>query len=392
MTTTALAPDVANKVITYTPLGEKQPIELKIETTRRFLCVPTKSGIHPEVADVVKFMMLCQARELNPWTGDAFLVGYDSKDGPTFSLITAVQALHKRADMSPQYDGLEAGIIVRVGKAIQYREGAMGPLDGERLIGGWCNVYRKDRTRPFRSAIKLEAFRGRGRWNDDPAGMIRKCAVAAALREALPSQLGGMYTYEEMNHLERGGAESSTRIEQLVAALKREKAPPQAPRITPPATASTAPATLPETATTGADNDKPLVPSFERVCELIERGSEEDVFTLLQQYATEGADIFSATERADLQRLGSHRIDALHGASGQEKPEQEKAEESAEQEEELAALEDYDARLRRCKSPQGCRTLLEELRKDKRLSLEQSRMVAEEIEKQSATLEKGGLF
>src|SRR5689334_18978646 len=72
----------------FVPLGESDPITLTVSRVKQFLCTPTKSGKHPTNEQVVKFIMLCKAQGLNPWLNDAFLVGYDSQDGPTFSLIT----------------------------------------------------------------------------------------------------------------------------------------------------------------------------------------------------------------------------------------------------------------------------------------------------------------
>ncbi len=101
------------KTMSYTPVGETSPVELSVKTVQRFLTAPTRSGKQPNQADVVRFMMLCQARGLNPWVGDAFLVGYDSKDGPQFNLITSHQALLKRAECCKEYRGRESGVIVQ---------------------------------------------------------------------------------------------------------------------------------------------------------------------------------------------------------------------------------------------------------------------------------------
>merc|ERR1711991_914366 len=61
---------------------------------------------------MMDFLMLCRARKLNPFEGDAYLVGYDSKDGAKFSLITSHQALLKRAELCQQFDGMESGLIL----------------------------------------------------------------------------------------------------------------------------------------------------------------------------------------------------------------------------------------------------------------------------------------
>lgn len=200
------------RVITYVPLGGKTSVELTIGMVKKFLCVPTRNGSIANDSDIVKFMMLCKARELDPWVGDAYLVGYDSNDGPVFSLITAAQALLKRAEISPEYNGLESGVIVAdKDSVITYRPGDL-VLDGETLVGGWARCHRKDHAHPSFDALKLSTFStGKSRWQKDPAGMIVKCAEASALRKAFPTQLGGLYSKEEMEHL------SETRIDNRTA-------------------------------------------------------------------------------------------------------------------------------------------------------------------------------
>jgi phage recombination protein Bet len=136
----------------------------------------------PGETDLMKFIMLCKARELNPWTGDAHLVGYDGKDGPEFSLITSVQALHKRADRCPEYDGLAAGVIVSIGQQVQELPGTVYPANAV-LLGGWARACRKDRAEPYYYSVRLSARdKGRNTWDSDKPGMIRKCAIAGVLR------------------------------------------------------------------------------------------------------------------------------------------------------------------------------------------------------------------
>lgn len=190
--------------LTYVPLGEKTAIELTVDRVQRFLCVPTKSGKRPTTEQVIQYMMLCQAQSLNPWVRDAYLVGYDSKDGPSFSLITSHQAILKRAEASEHYDGLESGLVVKSGDEIIERPGKI-LHDGEKIVGGWCKVYRKDRRIPAYDSIQLSTYNtGRSRWGIDPAGMIVKVAEAAALRKSYPSNLAALYCEEEMDHTTAG--------------------------------------------------------------------------------------------------------------------------------------------------------------------------------------------
>lgn len=219
--TTAVA--TIEREIAYTPLAESEEIKLTIGVVMNTLAVKTKKGNVPCVADVAKFMMLCKTRRLNPFAGDAYLVGYDSDDGPTFQLITAIQALRKRAETHPQYDGCERGVIVSRGESIIERVGTM-TLPGETLIGGWAKCYRKDYRIEFYETVKLATYStGRSRWAKDKEGMIVKVAEAAALRRAFPSDVGGLYVAEEFDTVERSTVRSN--VTDRLADLRKRPEP-----------------------------------------------------------------------------------------------------------------------------------------------------------------------
>lgn len=183
----------------FVPVGETVPITLTVGMVRDFLCRPTKRGAMPTDQDIVRFIMLCKAQELNPWTDDAYLMGYDGKDGPEWSLVTSVNALLKRAEMNPAFNGMQSGVIVQTKNGqLFYRDGDFY-LDGEKLLGGWARCHRKDREHPFYDALKLETYnKNHSRWSTDPAGMIVKCAESHVLRTAFPCQLSALRTADEM--------------------------------------------------------------------------------------------------------------------------------------------------------------------------------------------------
>jgi phage recombination protein Bet len=187
-------------VVKYTPLGAVEEMELKFEYVEKFLVEPTKTGQMPTKSDIIKFMMLCKARQLNPWEGDAFLLGYDTKDGPKFNLITAVQAFLKRAELHPEFDGIISGIIVARGNEIIEREGSFYIPGDEMIVGGWAKSYRKDRKTVFHASVPIHVYStGRSRWEKDPGGMIQKVAKSASLRDAFPNQLAQLYLREEFD-------------------------------------------------------------------------------------------------------------------------------------------------------------------------------------------------
>jgi phage recombination protein Bet len=189
--------DEKAKIMEYVPFGAQDKIRLTISIVKQFIAVNTKSGKEPTERDVMRFMAMCHARKLNPFEGDAFLIGYDGHAGPSFSLITAHQAFLKRAELNPEYDGMESGAVVDRGGEILDIQGDF-TASGDKLLGGWARVFFKARSHPMYKRIRLQRFQKNfGVWQDDPAGMICKCAEADALRSSFPTMLGGLYIHEE---------------------------------------------------------------------------------------------------------------------------------------------------------------------------------------------------
>lgn len=184
----------------FTPFGAADKIKLSVEIVQNLCAVPTKSGKTCSTKDAVRFMMLCQAQRLNPFAGDAYLVGYDGQNGATFSLITAHVAFLKRAETCPDFEGMESGVILLVDQdtgETKEREGDFH-LRNEIVVGGWAKVFRKGRKPTYRR-IRMERFNnGFAQWKADAAGMIVKCAESDALRSTFPSLLGGMFNEHEI--------------------------------------------------------------------------------------------------------------------------------------------------------------------------------------------------
>ncbi len=198
------------RLIEFTPVGCTDKIKLSVKIVQNLIAVPTKSGRTCSERDALKFIMLCAARKLNPFEGDSFLVGYDGVNGPEFSLITAHQALMKRAEVHPEFDGMESGVIIQHGEFTKDLEGDFH-TDDQPLVGAWAKVYFKTRKYPSTDRIALKNFIKRNRdgeptkfWRENPSGQLVKCVEASALRKAFPTMCGGMYLREEISLLGEG--------------------------------------------------------------------------------------------------------------------------------------------------------------------------------------------
>lgn len=192
--------DIADKPIIFRPFMGKKEITLTANMVYKLLAKPTKTGKMPTIIQCIKFAKLCEARALDPWEGDAYLVGYDTSGGPEFNLITAHQAFLKRAETHPKFDGMESGVVVAdANDALSDQPGDFLAND-QTLAGGWARVHFKNRKIPTYRRLNLKTFStGRSRWEKDPAGMIVKCAEADVLRSSFPTSLGGMYLREEFD-------------------------------------------------------------------------------------------------------------------------------------------------------------------------------------------------
>lgn len=216
--------------IEFKPFGSETGIVLSLKIIRDYIAVPYKQGdrlVEPDDRECMRFLMLCRARLLNPFEGDAFMIPFfDKYQGkPVWSLITSHQAFLKRGEIHPDFDGKRSGIIINAQRCKPcsgdgFREGHVcsccagrgwydelegdfipETIDGEpvELKGGWCRVYFKGRKNPEYQRLKLDTYRKNyGLWTVDPGGMICKCAEAASLRAAFPTLTGGMYLREEM--------------------------------------------------------------------------------------------------------------------------------------------------------------------------------------------------
>lgn len=195
--------DNKSKEIEYAPLGSDSKVKLSLAIARKYFAKATTSGAEATDEDVMKFIMLCKARALNPWEGDAYLQGYDSNAGPQFSLITAHQAFLKRSEINPQFDGMESGVVViNSNDEIEEYQGDL-VRKGDTLIGGWAKVYRKDRKIPTYRRASLAVFdTKRSRWAKDPAGMVVKVSESDALRSSFPLSLAGLYMQDEISAID----------------------------------------------------------------------------------------------------------------------------------------------------------------------------------------------
>ena len=117
---------------------------------------------------------------------------------------------------------MRAGIVtVDTNGNTHEREGSL-KLPGETLIGGWCEVYIKDKKFPIKSIVSLEEYsKSQATWKQMPCVMIRKCAIVTALREAFPEDLAGMYDSSEIKNVPDKLPEKEVKVGYATAGQKQ---------------------------------------------------------------------------------------------------------------------------------------------------------------------------
>jgi len=154
-------------------------------------------------AEAGMFLQWCQRKGFDPLKKQAYLVIYEGQKGRTVNHIVAVDTFAERAEKNGQFDGYQTGIIVKNAEGkIEKREGTF-KLEEETLLGGWCDVYRKDRKFPYKIEVSLKEYdKKRSTWLEIPCTMINKVAICQAHRKAFPSDLGGCYDMSELGGID----------------------------------------------------------------------------------------------------------------------------------------------------------------------------------------------
>lgn len=183
--------------ITFSANGAQ--VTLTPETVKNYLVSGNKEKV--SMQEVVMFMNLCKFNGLNPWLREAYLIKYGNEPA---TIVAGKEAFTKRAESNDQFNGYEAGIIVvSEDNELVYRNGSF-KLPSETLVGGYAEVWRKDRDHSYRAEVSFDEYVGKKsdgtvnrQWASKPTTMIRKVALVQALREAFPGTLGGVYSAEE---------------------------------------------------------------------------------------------------------------------------------------------------------------------------------------------------
>ena len=156
--------------------------EIKLTKDEVVRYISTDSSVTEK--EVFAFLNMCKYLKLNPFLKEIYLIKYR---GAPATFVVSYQTLLKRAERNKNFDGYDT------------------KTDGDvPKLTATAVVYRKDRTHPvtvtvhYAEAVKKTTDRRSGEvrptntWRTMPRWMLRKVALARALKEAFPGEVGNL--------------------------------------------------------------------------------------------------------------------------------------------------------------------------------------------------------
>lgn len=181
--------------VTYNVLGTE--VTLDIDFVKNYLVRGASNMITNQ--ELVFFINTCKAQRLNPLAnGEVYLIKFDEKSPA--QMVVGKDAYTKRAFLNPDYIGKRDGIVVMRGNDVIRKDGCC-LYPNEVLLGGWCRVTyvrRGSEREAFREVSLKEYNKGKSSWQDKPATMINKVAIAQCIRDAFPAEYEGIYSEDEL--------------------------------------------------------------------------------------------------------------------------------------------------------------------------------------------------
>ena len=150
----------------------------------------------------LEFLFLTEmgkASHLNPFLREIWAVKYDNSKPA--QIFIGRDGYRKGAQKQPQYDYHYAEAVYSNDEfwgieGIYHHK--FNLKDRGFLVGAYCNVQRKDATRPISVYVELKEYnKGQSLWKEKPATMIKKVAEAQCLRMAFQEIFAGTYDESE---------------------------------------------------------------------------------------------------------------------------------------------------------------------------------------------------
>jgi len=164
------------------------------------------NGVNISDSEFTMFFQLCKAYKVNPFLREAYIVKYDSNTPAT--IVLDYKVLQQLAESKASYNGMIHGVVVADETNKTFERAGEFKLPNERLVAGWCEVYRRDHEHATKVYAMFDEFAGKKKdgslsknWKEKPCFMITKVAKVQALREAYPNLIASnTYIQEELEN------------------------------------------------------------------------------------------------------------------------------------------------------------------------------------------------
>lgn len=146
---------------------------------------------------------VCKNYGLNPYLKEIYAIKFGNQPA---TFIIDYKVLQQAADREPMYDGMKTGVLYLDKNGDEKERAGAYILEGEALVGAWCEVYRKDRGHAnkvyalYSECVQLtKDGKPNSNWAKKPVFMNVKVAKTWALRETFPNWFSpSTYTTDEI--------------------------------------------------------------------------------------------------------------------------------------------------------------------------------------------------
>jgi len=182
------------------------------ERTKKLVAATVGKGL--DNAALAQLEHISVSRGLDPLNNELYAI----PKGGRCTFITSINGMLKVA--ATQLDGVDT--------AFYDAEGNSFPIWLPKTPPAACavTIYRKGCARGFTSAVRFDDYKGGNLWQKMPSTMIKKVALASALRLGFSDLLSGLYASEEMD--QAGFSRPEAEVEERPQAPSRP-APAPAP-------------------------------------------------------------------------------------------------------------------------------------------------------------------
>lgn len=177
--------------------------------------------------EIKTLLYLSKEYNLDPIKKEIYFIKYGGRS----TIITSRDGYLKIANRNENFDGLESDVVYQADKLTKREDGSLLITYGEhhlmfdktKLVGAFCNVWRKDRAKAISVFVSIKDYYKKGApiWEQYINAMILKVAEAMALKRAFA--ISGLVTREEIER-EVIESESDITIDDTIITEAQKKA------------------------------------------------------------------------------------------------------------------------------------------------------------------------